>query len=132
MFLSVITPIFLILILSLHQTTHSTSPSLHTLNPSSLYTGIRAAHTSLLGLGLSLSTSLIILNSKNLFGVPRPDFLSRCKPDVDRLADHIVGSSYGQVLSAAWVLVNREICTARSADVNEGFRSMPCGGALGR
>lgn len=76
---------------------------------------------------MSLATATVVLNVKNLAGVPRPDFLERCQPDVDNIAAYTVGGSYGKPISDRWVMVTREICQADSRDVNEAFRSFPSG-----
>ena len=90
-------------------------------------TQFRNLNSRLLGLGVCFATATVILNVKNLAGVPRPDFLERCKPDVDNIAAYTVGANYGISISDRWVMVRREICQAGWSDVNEGFRSFPSG-----
>ncbi|CAI6092318.1 hypothetical protein V2G26_009472 [Clonostachys chloroleuca] len=84
-------------------------------------------HVGLLGLGLSLATALFFTEAtKNIFGKPRPDMLSRCQPDIENWKNYIVGgyelgSMDGRVVSAA-------ICQQTDTKkLDDGFRSYPSG-----
>ncbi|KAK7511567.1 PAP2 domain-containing protein [Phyllosticta citriasiana] len=81
-----------------------------------------------MGLGLSLaSTFLLTQGMKNLFGMPRPDLLSRCQPDLANVGDYVVGG-YGQDISDRWTLVNSAICQQTDkSTLDDGFRSFPSG-----
>ena len=92
---------------------------------------LRNLNAGLLGLGVSLATTTIALNIKNLAGRPRPDFLERCQPDMENIAAYAVGGGYGRSVSELWVMVTRGICQADWRKVNEGFRSFPSGYAMG-
>lgn len=83
----------------------------------------------LAGLALSCATAFFITQGlKNLFGVPRPDLLSRCEPDVDNISDYYTGSRYGEQFDPRWVLVTADICTQTDAHMlRDGFRSFPSG-----
>ena len=85
-------------------------------------------NASLLGLGVSLATSTIIFTGvENLSGKPRPDFLARCDPDLERITAHTVGG-YGQTVSNLWVMVNGGVCKQPDQNLlNDGFRSFPSG-----
>ena len=81
-----------------------------------------------LGLALSLVTAFLITNGlKNLFGKPRPDLLSRCNPDLSRIAQNTVGG-YGDPLTDG-VLVSWQICQNLGDVLDDGFRSFPSGHA---
>ncbi|ORY62300.1 PAP2 superfamily-domain-containing protein [Pseudomassariella vexata] len=83
-------------------------------------------HIGWLGLAFSLCSAWFITSGmKNLFGKPRPDMLSRCKPDIDNMRDYIVGgfsfASDGRLVSAA-------ICQSTDKSIlDDGFRSYPSG-----
>ncbi|KAI4600112.1 hypothetical protein KJ359_001214 [Pestalotiopsis sp. 9143b] len=84
-------------------------------------------HASLLGLAASFITTWFIINGlKNLLGKPRPNLLARCQPDLNNIADYVVGgvltaTSDGRLVTAA-------ICqNPDSSIVDEGFRSSPSG-----
>lgn len=84
-------------------------------------------HASWLGLALSLISTWFIINGmKNLFGKPRPNFLARCQPDLENIANYVVGgvltaTSDGRLVTAA-------ICQNPDQSViDEGFRSFPSG-----
>jgi len=85
-------------------------------------------HTGWMGLALSLATAFLITQGmKNLFGKPRPDLLSRCKPDLDRIRDFAI-TTVGEVFNPAWVLVTPGICTTTDNDLlKDGFKSFPSG-----
>jgi membrane-associated phospholipid phosphatase len=122
-FLAVIVPILIITTLSLYPFSFISRSARG--RPSSAQ--LRSLNASLLGLGVSLATATVVLNVKNLAGIPRPDFLERCQPDVDNIAAYTVGGSYGRSVSDRWVMVTDGICQADWRDVNEGFRSFPSG-----
>lgn len=84
-------------------------------------------HASWLGLALSLVSTWFIVNGmKNLFGKPRPNLLARCQPDLENIANYVVGgvltsTSDGRLVTAA-------ICQNSDQSVlDEGFRSFPSG-----
>lgn len=83
-----------------------------------------------MGLAMSLATAFLITQGmKLLFGKPRPDLLSRCQPDLTRLAEAAV-SSVGGVFNENWVLVSDIICTNPDEDLmKDGFKSFPSGHA---
>ncbi len=87
-------------------------------------------HTGLLGLALSIVGAWFITNGmKNLFGKPRPDLLSRCQPDLDNLAEYIIGGVKGlKTATTAGQLVSPSICkNPDKAQLDDGFRSYPSG-----
>ena len=86
-------------------------------------------NTGWMGLALSLATAFLITQGmKNLFGKPRPDLLSRCKPDLNRIADFAVNPVVGDIFDPAWVLVTSGICTQTDNDrLKDGFKSFPSG-----
>lgn len=100
------------------------SRSLHGRYP----TRLDSLNTSLLGLGVSLATTTVVVTGvKNLTGKPRPNFLDVCQPDLSRILPSTVGG-YGQSISNLWVLVDGGIC--RQSDrrlLKDGFRSFPSG-----
>jgi hypothetical protein len=114
--ISIVFPILTIISISLFTSFRSLSQKLKSLN------------TSLLGLGISLATSTVILTGvKNLTGKPRPNFLSVCNPDLDNIGKYTVGG-FGAEVSRLWVMVNVEVC--RQGDkrlLRDGFRSFPSG-----
>ncbi|KAH6658572.1 PAP2 superfamily-domain-containing protein [Truncatella angustata] len=84
-------------------------------------------HAGWLGLALSLVSAWFIVSSmKNLFGKPRPNLLARCQPDLENIANYVVGgvltpTSDGRLVTAA-------ICqNSDSSVIDEGFRSFPSG-----
>jgi len=84
-------------------------------------------HIGWLGLALALVCQWILVSGmKNLFGKPRPDLLSRCRPDLENVARYVVGgianvTSNGQLVSA-------DICTnTDKAIMDDAFRSYPSG-----
>jgi len=87
-----------------------------------------------MGLALAIATAFMITQGmKLLFGKPRPDLLSRCQPDFDRISEttvNQVGGQVGEVFNAAWVLVTSDICTNQDDDIlQDGFKSFPSGHA---
>ncbi|EMD91730.1 hypothetical protein COCHEDRAFT_1194482 [Bipolaris maydis C5] len=86
-------------------------------------------NTGWMGLALSLATAFLITQGmKNLFGKPRPDLLSRCKPDLNRIADFAINPVVGDIFDPAWVLVTSGICTQTDNDLlKDGFKSFPSG-----
>ncbi|CAK3986981.1 acid phosphatase Vanadium-dependent haloperoxidase [Lecanosticta acicola] len=84
----------------------------------------------LAGLCLSVAVAFFITQGmKNMFGKPRPSLLARCQPDLDVLAEHVVGG-WGQDLSMRWTLVDSGICgTTDRKSLDDGFRSFPSGHA---
>lgn len=85
-------------------------------------------NAGLLGLGVSLATSTIIYTGvKNLSGKPRPDFLSICQPNLDKVDAYTVGG-YGREYSRLWVMVDRGICQQPDKMwLNDALRSFPSG-----
>lgn len=83
-----------------------------------------------MGLGLSLATAFMITQGmKLLFGKPRPDLLSRCRPDLDRIARATV-NPIGNNFDSLWVLVTSDVCTNTDDDIlQDGFKSFPSGHA---
>jgi membrane-associated phospholipid phosphatase len=94
-------------------------------------------HTGWIGLALAHAAAFLITQGmKNLFGKPRPDLLSRCDPDLTRIAQFRTGGFHadnGEADGSAIplpVLVNHGIC--RNTDkhiMDDGFRSYPSGHA---
>ncbi|KAF2003288.1 PAP2 domain-containing protein [Amniculicola lignicola CBS 123094] len=87
-------------------------------------------NTGWMGLALSLAVAFMITQGmKLLFGKPRPDLLSRCRPDMSRISSASV-SSAGLDFNPLWVLVTAEICTNTDTDIlHDGFKSFPSGHA---
>ena len=81
-------------------------------------------HIGGLGLALSLTAaSMITSAAKNLVGKPRPDFLQRCQPDLNNIANYILGFDNG---NKDMQLVNATICqNSNQSIVDDGFRSFP-------
>ncbi|KAH9865546.1 hypothetical protein J1614_009131 [Plenodomus biglobosus] len=88
-------------------------------------------NTGWMGLALSLATAFMITQGmKNLFGKPRPDLLSRCEPDLDRIQEFAIGGIVGDSFNPNWVLVTSGICTTDDEDkLRDGFKSFPSGHA---
>jgi membrane-associated phospholipid phosphatase len=91
-------------------------------------------NTGWMGLALSLALAFMVTQGmKNLFGKPRPDFLSRCQPDRSAFAGSSasdVGSYAAQGFNSIWVLVTSDVCTQTDNDIlQDGFRSFPSGHA---
>lgn len=86
-------------------------------------------NAGLMGLALSLAASLFVTDGmKNIFGKPRPDMLSRCQPDLDRINENVVGG-LGRVVEGAPLLVSAAICKRQDGVLDDGFRSFPSGHA---
>ncbi|KAI9782730.1 MAG: hypothetical protein M1839_004718 [Geoglossum umbratile] len=85
-------------------------------------------NTGLLGLGLSCAAAFLLTNgSKNLFGKPRPDLLSRCSPDLANISMYAVGG-FGDKVQEGIVLVSAAACKGSDTGrLNDGFRSFPSG-----
>ncbi|KAJ5482301.1 hypothetical protein N7475_001113 [Penicillium sp. IBT 31633x] len=83
-----------------------------------------------MGLALALASAWTATQGlKVLLGKPRPDLLSRCDPDVARIAEFTVGGLGDQVRGAA-TLVSWEICRSTSNSLRiDGFASFPSGHA---
>jgi membrane-associated phospholipid phosphatase len=85
-----------------------------------------------MGLALSLATAFMITQGmKLIFGKPRPDLLSRCQPDLNRIANTLVNPVVSNVVNPNWVLVTSDICTnpdrSRGGELMDGFKSFPSG-----
>ena len=89
-------------------------------------------HTGWMGLALAAASAFFFTQGlKLLFGVPRPDLLARCQPDLANIAQYQVGG-LGAVQSEGngAILVTYRICTQKDAGVvNDGFMSFPSGHA---
>jgi membrane-associated phospholipid phosphatase len=85
-------------------------------------------NTGWMGLALSLATAFMVTQGmKLLFGKPRPDFLSRCNPDLSRIAEFSV-NPVGDDFNPLWVLVTSGICQNQDDDIlQDGFKSFPSG-----
>ncbi|OJD14256.1 hypothetical protein AJ78_05385 [Emergomyces pasteurianus Ep9510] len=83
-----------------------------------------------MGLGISyIGVNACTEALKVIFGKPRPDLLSRCKPDLSNIAPHVVGG-LGKKLQGAPLLVTYTICKNTSPKLTrEGFVSFPSGHA---
>ena len=132
-FLAVVVPVLVIAIVCLwgrQRLEIRSSRSAQSIEPS---TKLSYLNTSLLGLGVSLATTTVIVTGvKNLTGKPRPNFLAICRPDLPRIASHTTGG-YGQSISNLWVVVDGGICQQADTRVlNDGFRSFPSGYAAGK
>jgi len=88
-----------------------------------------------MGLSLSLATAFMITQGmKLIFGKPRPDLLSRCQPDLEKVSANLVNPVVSKVLgdfTNNWVLVTSEVCTnpdrSRGGELMDGFKSFPSG-----
>ena len=82
-----------------------------------------------LGLILSVVSAWFITNTlKLLSGKPRPDMLSRCKPDIDNMDKYVVGGV--STVVGTGQLVSLEICKNPDEKMlHDGFRSFPSGHA---
>ncbi|KAH7080392.1 PAP2 superfamily-domain-containing protein [Paraphoma chrysanthemicola] len=90
-------------------------------------------NTGWMGLALSLAMAFMITQGmKLIFGKPRPDLLSRCDPDLERVADFAI-TSVGSQFSSEWVMVTSDICQnedrSRGGELMDGFKSFPSGHA---
>jgi membrane-associated phospholipid phosphatase len=105
-----------------HSRQHNVSPTQARISK------LRCLNAALLGLGVSLATSTVIVTGvKNLTGKPRPNFLSICNPNLENIEKFTVGG-FGAEFNRLWVMVNVEIC--RQTDkgtLRDGFRSFPSG-----
>ncbi|KAH7414080.1 PAP2 superfamily-domain-containing protein [Phaeosphaeria sp. MPI-PUGE-AT-0046c] len=89
-------------------------------------------NTGWMGLCLSLATAFMITQGmKLIFGKPRPDLLSRCQPDLDRIDEFVVNPVVANVMGQNWVMVTSGICTnpdrSRGGELMDGFKSFPSG-----
>lgn len=88
-------------------------------------------HAGWLGLAMSLATAVMFTQGLKLFGKPRPNCLSRCKPDISRVQDHYTGhyaGDYNPGVGLAWALVDISICTETDEHtLFDGFQSWPSG-----
>ncbi|EGX96486.1 PAP2 domain containing protein [Cordyceps militaris CM01] len=84
---------------------------------------------SWLGLVLAVGSAWFFVSGlKNMCGKPRPDMLSRCKPDMANADKYIVGGF--QIEGANGHLYSAAICTETDqAKLWDGFRSYPSGHA---
>lgn len=75
---------------------------------------LHKAHVTLLGLAISIVTTLFITDLiKDVVGRPRPDLLARCKPDLDTPTSE---------------LVTIDVCTETDPHtLQDGWRSFPSG-----
>jgi len=90
-------------------------------------------NTGWMGLALSLASAFLITQGmKLIFGKPRPDLLSRCNPDLDRIKEFAV-NPIGESFNPNWVLVTSGICRnpdrSRGGELMDGFKSFPSGHA---
>ena len=85
-------------------------------------------NTAWLGLAMSVITSLIFTDGmKIMFGKARPDLLARCQPDLDNVAQYIVGGLGTKVLEGQY-LVDWHICKQSDPSIlSDGFMSFPSG-----
>ncbi|KAG8530952.1 uncharacterized protein KY384_004309 [Bacidia gigantensis] len=84
-------------------------------------------HAGWMGLALASAITFAITNgTKEVVGKPRPDLLSRCKPDLSRILDSAAGA-IGDQVEEGIILVTSEICRGSGFDLDEGFRSFPSG-----
>lgn len=94
----------------------------------------REWHTGWMGLALSCATAFMLTQGmKLLFGKPRPDFLSRCQPDLSRIGSSPGTNALnptGEQFNNLWVMVTSDICTQSDDDIlQDGFKSFPSGHA---
>ncbi|KAJ4151408.1 hypothetical protein LMH87_012109 [Akanthomyces muscarius] len=84
---------------------------------------------SWLGLLMAVGSAWFFVSGlKNMCGKPRPDMLSRCKPDMDNADKYIVGGY--QIQGANGHLYSAAICTETDeSKLWDGFRSYPSGHA---
>lgn len=89
-------------------------------------------NTGWMGLALALASAFFVTEGvKNLTGKPRPDFLSRCDPDLgsESLAINTVGGVGNRVLNGL-VMVSSSICKQKNKDIlDDGFKSFFSGHA---
>ncbi|KAK2729923.1 pap2 domain containing protein [Colletotrichum kahawae] len=91
-------------------------------------------HVGWLGLALAMCGAWFITNGmKNMFGKPRPDLLSRCRPDLENFAKYVVGGTNASITGLTGAagfgqLVSADICTNTDEHtLDDGFRSYPSG-----
>lgn len=91
-------------------------------------------NTGWMGLALSLATAFMITQGmKLMFGKPRPDLLSRCQPNLDRIGEFLVNPVVSDVFpdNPNWVMVTSGICQnddrSRGGELMDGFKSFPSG-----
>ncbi|KAL9116496.1 MAG: hypothetical protein Q9187_006978, partial [Circinaria calcarea] len=87
-------------------------------------------NTAWLGLALALASAFFLTQgSKNLFGKPRPDLLSRCDPDLANFQNFVLGQrGPGEGFGGGALLVSWQICRQTNrAILNDGFSSFPSG-----
>ncbi|KAH7326669.1 phosphatidic acid phosphatase type 2/haloperoxidase [Stachybotrys elegans] len=84
-------------------------------------------HVGWLGLLMSLSLAWFFTSGmKNMFGKPRPDLLSRCRPDLANAERYAVGGF--ALNNDAFKLYSGDICTQPDDHLRQdGFRSFPSG-----
>ncbi|KAF8474828.1 phosphatidic acid phosphatase type 2/haloperoxidase [Kalaharituber pfeilii] len=97
-----------------------------------LKTRIWLLNTSWLGLGISLAGAMLVTDGmKNLVGKPRPDLLSRCSPDPERLAsgNYSIGDRYlfGPGICTSWYRTTTD--GLDKSELLDGFRSWVSGHA---
>jgi hypothetical protein len=127
-FLAIIVPLAIIAFVSLYFSPGPAVASSRLARAPTWQRKLWELNAGLLGLGVSLATATIIFTGvKNLTGKPRPDFLERCQPSLDHVADHAVGG-FGQKVSPLLVMVDGGICQQPDKQwLNDGFRSFPSG-----
>lgn len=88
-------------------------------------------NTAWMGLALSLATAFMVTQGmKLLFGKPRPDFLSRCQPDLSRIPRPAALENWAVDVNPLWVMVTGDVCTQTDADrLKDGYKSFPSGHA---
>ncbi|KAF4877675.1 putative lipid phosphate phosphatase 3 [Colletotrichum siamense] len=124
----IVAPILIILVVSLLFVPGSTVPPG---TPKSIIwrRKLWEIHAGWLGLIFSvIATWFIVSTTKNLLGKPRPNAIARCQPDLDNIAQYIVGGVAATTSSTPGQLVSADICKNPDASVvNDGFRSFPSG-----
>lgn len=82
-----------------------------------------------MGLGFSLAGSFMVTEGlKDLYGKPRPDLLARCIPNLDNVAQYVVGGVNRGLDIGAPVIVDRRICQQTDRHtLDDGFASFPSG-----
>jgi len=95
-----------------------------------LKTRLWLLNTAWLGLGVALTAAMLVTDGmKNLVGKPRPDLISRCAPDPERLAsgNFSIGDRYlfGVGICTSWDGVSR--AGLGIDELHDGFRSWVSG-----